>query len=59
MFQRWDLERTWKKPEEVFISHLKEKADDCLDVAKLLMELIGNSEIVFKSNNPIKVSLQS
>ncbi len=47
-FQRWDLERTWKAPEEVFVIHLKEKADDCLDVAKLLMELIGNREILFK-----------
>ncbi len=42
------MERTWKKPEEVFVSHLKEKADDCLDVAKLLMGLIENREILVK-----------
>ena len=45
-FKVWDLERRWEKPEEVFINHLKEKADDCLDVAKALIELMKNGALV-------------
>ena len=41
-FKRWDLEKKWKQPDEVFINHLKEKVDDCLDVAKVLIELMKN-----------------
>lgn len=44
LFKRWDLNRSWKIPEEAFIIHLKEKADDSLDVAKLLLKLIGEKE---------------
>lgn len=40
MFTRWDLERKWKLPEPVFINHLKEKVEDCLDTAKLLLEIM-------------------
>lgn len=46
LFKRWDLEHLWKKPDEVFIAHLKEKADDCLNVAKVLIELMKNKESV-------------
>jgi hypothetical protein len=46
LFKRWDLEATWKKPDEVFITPLKEKADDCLDVEKVLIELMEKRELV-------------
>ena len=47
-FKRWDLETKWKQPDEVFINHLKEKVDDCLDVAKVLIELMKNEDLVKK-----------
>lgn len=42
LFKRWDLERKWKASEQVFNDHLKEKSDDCLDVAKALIELMND-----------------
>ena len=40
LFKRWDLDGCWKKPDAIFVNHLMEKADDCLDVAKALAELM-------------------
>ncbi len=48
MFTKWDLEQRWKTPEDVFINHLTEKADDCLDVAKVLLDLMKEKELVIK-----------
>lgn len=48
MFTRWDLERKWKKPEDIFLNHLREKVNDCLDTAKLLLELMNQKDIVVK-----------
>lgn len=48
MFTRWDLEHKWKKPEDIFIKHLQEKVNDCLDTAKLLIELRNQKEILVK-----------
>lgn len=48
LFKKWDNDRTWKNPDEVFINHLQEKADDCLDVAKALTELMKNKELITK-----------
>lgn len=44
LFTKWDLEKRWKIPDEVFINHLKEKANDSLDVAKVLIELMKNKK---------------
>lgn len=46
LFKNWDLEGRWERPDEVFINHLKEKADDCLDVAKVLKELMKSRDLV-------------
>lgn len=48
LFKRWDLEQKWKTPELVFIKHLKEKTDDCLDVAKALIELMSDKQLLNK-----------
>lgn len=48
IFKKWDLEGGWKKPEGVFINHLKEKAEDCLEVAKALIILINDKELTKK-----------
>ncbi len=48
MFTKWDLEHRWKKPEDIFINHLREKVNDCLDTAKLLLELRNQKEILVK-----------
>lgn len=48
MFTKWDLERKWKKPEDIFINHLQEKVNDCLDTAKLLIELRNHKDILVK-----------
>lgn len=51
LFKRWDLERRWKEPERIFINHLQEKVDDCLDVAKVLIELMKQKEILARLIN--------
>ena len=48
LFKRWDLEKKWKIPDEVYINHLKEKAEDCLEVAKVLIELMKNKALTEK-----------
>lgn len=48
MFTKWDLEHRWKKPEDIFINHLQEKVNDCLDTAKLLIELRNQKDILVK-----------
>ena len=48
MFTKWDLEHRWKKPEDIFINHLQEKVNDCLDTAKLLIELRNQKDILAK-----------
>jgi len=50
-FKTWDLERKWKNPDEVFVNHLQEKAENCLDVAKALIELMKNNILVEKLLN--------
>jgi len=54
MFKQWDLEKRWKQPEDVFINHLKEKVADSLDVAKLLLDVMKNQEIILKLLNKEK-----
>ncbi len=51
LFKRWDLEKKWKEPEGIFINHLQEKVNDCLDVAKVLMELMKQKEILARLIN--------
>lgn len=51
LFKRWDLERRWKEPESIFINHLQEKINDCLDVAKVLIELMKQKEILARLIN--------
>ncbi len=54
MFTKWDLEKRWKLPEEIFINHLKEKVIDSLDVAQLLLDVMKNKVLLLQLLNKEK-----
>ena len=45
LFKEWDNNRMWDKPTTLFINHTLKKAEDSLNTAKVLFNIMSNKEL--------------
>ena len=46
LFKEWDNNRMWDKPTALFINHTLKKAEDSLNTAKALFNIMSNKELM-------------